>query len=128
MNEKHQTLTQRHLLGLKDLSKKDIATILEVAQGYAVLDHRPEAFDCSFRKLVAANVFLEPSTRTRLSFEMAEHRLGMKPLNVDAATSSLKKGETLLDTLITIDAIDPRTCSRPQTIQMRSARAKLVSH
>jgi len=104
--EKH-LLSVRHLLGIKDLSKDDILTILDLASSYADLGHKPEAFDCAFRKLVAVNVFLEPSTRTKMSFEMAAHRLGIKPLNFEASSSSLKKGETLLDTLATLGAMKP---------------------
>jgi len=58
-------------------------------------------------KQVADNVFLEASTRTKMSFEMAAHRLGIKPLNFEEASSSLKKGETLLDTLATIATMKP---------------------
>ena len=104
--DKHQ-ISVRHLLGINSLSKDDIKSILDLAGHYADLDHTPEAFDCSFRKLVAVNVFLEASTRTKMSFEMAAHRLGIKPLNFEGATSSLKKGETLLDTLATIAAMKP---------------------
>jgi len=104
--EKH-FLSVRHLLGIKDLSKDDILKILDLAGAYADLGHKPEAFDCAFRKLVAVNVFLEPSTRTKMSFEMAAHRLGIKPVNFEGASSSLKKGETLLDTLATLGAMKP---------------------
>ena len=100
-------LSVRHLLGIKDLSKDDIIKILDLAGHYADLGHKPEAFDCTFGKLVSVNVFLEPSTRTKMSFEMAAHRLGIKPVNFEGASSSLKKGETLLDTLATIAAMKP---------------------
>jgi len=107
MSEKHQTLSARHLLGIEHLSRTEIETILDVAAGYAKTRHIVKEFDCSYRKLVAANVFLEPSTRTRASFEMAMHRLGLKPLSFDAGSSSLSKGETFMDTIMTIHAMRP---------------------
>ncbi|MEE8296113.1 MAG: aspartate carbamoyltransferase catalytic subunit [Sphingomonadales bacterium] len=106
MSIKHQTLETRHLLGIKNLSKSDIETLLERAAFYADQNHKLD-FDCSFRKLVAANLFLEASTRTKLSFEVAAHRLGIKPLNFDAGSSSLKKNESFLDTLLTVAAMKP---------------------
>ena len=78
MSIKHQTLETRHLLGIENLSKTDIETLLDRAAFYADQDHKPD-FDCSFRKLVVANLFLEASTRTKLSFEMAAHRLYRRP-------------------------------------------------
>ena len=100
-------LSVRHLLGVKDLSKDDLIKILGLAGYYADLGHKPEAVDVSFSKLVLINVFLESSTRTKMSFELAAHRLGIKPLGFDSASSSLKKGETLLDTLAAIAAMKP---------------------
>jgi aspartate carbamoyltransferase catalytic subunit len=100
-------LSVRHLLGIKNLSQDDIIKILDLAGHYADLGHKPEAFDRAFGKLVLVNVFLEPSTRTKMSFEMAAHRLGLKPVNFEGASSSLKKGETLLDTLAAIAAMKP---------------------
>ena len=107
MSEKQKTLSSRHLLGIAPLSKIDIETILDLAGDYAKAGNRVKDFDCAYRKLVAASVFLEPSTRTRASFEVAIHRLGLKPLTFDAASSSLAKGETFLDTLNTIHAMGP---------------------
>ncbi len=106
MSNKHQTLSTRHLLGIQNLSKTDIELLLDRAAFYAGQGHRPE-FDCSFRKLVAANLFLEASTRTKMSFELAQHRLGIKPLNFEAGSSSLKKNESLMDTFLTVAAMAP---------------------
>ena len=107
MSDKKKTLSARHLLGIEPLIQSDIETILALAGDYAKARHRVAEFDCAYRKLVAANVFLEPSTRTRASFEMAMHRLGLKPLGFEAASSSLAKGETFLDTIMTIHAMGP---------------------
>lgn len=106
MSTEHQTLSTRHLLGIESLSKSDIATLLTRAQFYAHQEHKPD-FECSFRKLVVANLFLEASTRTKLSFEMAAHRLGIKLLNFDAGSSSLKKNESFWDTFQNVAAMKP---------------------
>ena len=97
----------RHLIGIEHLSQDDICAILDQADKYAALGHQPKAQNPAFNRLIAANVFMEPSTRTRMSFEIAAERLGIKPLNFEAATSSLKKGESTLDTILTIDAMKP---------------------
>lgn len=106
MSTEHQTLANRHLLGIENLSKNDIELVLNRAAVYAEQGHKPD-FECSFRKLVVANLFLEASTRTKLSFEMAAHRLGIKPLNFEAGSSSLKKNETFLDTFLAVAAMKP---------------------
>ena len=97
----------RHLIGIEHLSQDDICAILDLADKYAALGHQPKAQTPAFNRLIAANIFMEPSTRTRMSFEIAAERLGIKPLNFEAATSSLKKGESTLDTILTIDAMKP---------------------
>lgn len=106
MSTEHQTLSSRHLLGIENLSKTDIETLLARAAFFTDQGHKPE-FECSFRKLVLANLFLEPSTRTKMSFEMAAHRLGIKPLNFEAGSSALKKNESFLDTFKTVAAMKP---------------------
>lgn len=106
MSNAHQTLSTRHLLGIGNLSQNDIELLLDCAAFYAKANHRAKA-DAGFSKLVCANLFLEPSTRTKMSFEMACHRLGVKPLNFDAGSSSLKKNETLMDTFLTVSAMKP---------------------
>lgn len=120
MSDKKKTLSCRHLLGIEPLILSDIETILELAGDYAKAGHRVKEFDCGYRKLVAANVFLEPSTRTRVSFEMAMHRLGIKPLSFDVASSSLSKGETFMDTIMTIHAM------RPDVMIVRQSEAGLL--
>jgi aspartate carbamoyltransferase catalytic subunit len=89
-----------HLLSMNELSIEDIQYILNLAEEFKG-GKKETAFD---QKLIA-NLFFEPSTRTRFSFEAAEHRLGMKPMNVEVSGSSVQKGETLYDTLRTLEEI-----------------------
>ena len=98
-------LSQKHLLGIKDITVKDINLIFETAQNFKEVINRPIKKVPSLRDLTIANVFFENSTRTRLSFELAEKRLSADVVNFSASTSSLKKGETLLDTVNNILAM-----------------------
>ncbi len=100
-----QTLSQRHLLGIKDLSEKDIQLIFETADNFKEVINRPIKKVPSLRDITIANVFFENSTRTRLSFELAEKRLSADVINFSSSSSSVKKGETLLDTLNNILAM-----------------------
>ncbi len=93
------SLTSRHLLGIKELSKSDIGLILETAREFKEVINRPIKKVPSLRDITIANVFFENSTRTRLSFELAEKRLSADVINFSSASSSVKKGETLLDTV-----------------------------
>ncbi len=93
------SLTTRHLLGIKDLSTSDIELILETAKEFKEVINRPIKKVPSLRDITIANVFFENSTRTRLSFELAEKRLSADVINFSSASSSVKKGETLLDTV-----------------------------
>jgi aspartate carbamoyltransferase catalytic subunit len=95
----------RHLLGIRDLSAADISTVLDLADGY-VESNRPPAkkFDL-LRGRTIMNLFFENSTRTRTSFELAGKRLGADIINMSVATSSIKKGETLIDTALTLNAM-----------------------
>lgn len=96
----------RHLLGLYDASERDIALILQEAAAFkpALLRSPPQSFSLLSGKTVVL-AFFENSTRTRTSFELAIRRLGGGSLNFSAATSSLQKGETLLDTIANIEAM-----------------------
>ncbi|MEM8742853.1 MAG: aspartate carbamoyltransferase catalytic subunit [Pseudomonadota bacterium] len=96
-------LSQRHLLGIETLSPGDIATILDLADSYATGPRRGAAL--TGHSLVT--MFFEPSTRTQASFELAGQRLGADVLNMSMATSSLKKGESLIDTALTLNAMRP---------------------
>jgi aspartate carbamoyltransferase catalytic subunit len=95
----------KHLLGIKDLSEPDIQNILETAANFKEVINRPIKKVPSLRDITIANVFFENSTRTRLSFELAEKRLSADVLNFSASGSSVKKGETLLDTVNNILAM-----------------------
>lgn len=92
-------LSTQHLLGIKDITKKDIEIILSTAHQFKEVLQRPVKKVPSLRDVTIVNLFFENSTRTRMSFELAEKRLSADTLNFSAAASSVKKGETLLDTV-----------------------------
>ena len=100
-----QQLSVKHLLGIKDLTEQDIQLILETADNFKEVINRPIKKVPSLRDITIANVFFENSTRTRLSFELAEKRLSADVVNFSASGSSVKKGETLLDTVNNILAM-----------------------
>ncbi|KAA5548674.1 aspartate carbamoyltransferase catalytic subunit [Adhaeribacter rhizoryzae] len=100
-----QQLSVRHLLGIKDLTPADIALIFETADNFKEVLSRTIKKVPSLRDITIANVFFENSTRTRLSFELAEKRLSADVINFSASGSSVKKGETLLDTVNNILAM-----------------------
>jgi aspartate carbamoyltransferase catalytic subunit len=99
------SLTVNHLLGIKDLQTTDLHLLLETADRFKEVLNRPIKKVPSLRDITIANVFFENSTRTRLSFELAERRLSADTLNFSSAQSSVKKGETLLDTVNNILAM-----------------------
>ncbi|WP_147678010.1 aspartate carbamoyltransferase catalytic subunit [Algibacter pacificus] len=92
-------LSVNHLLGIKYLNKKDIKLIFETADHFKEVINRPIKKVPSLRDITIANLFFENSTRTKLSFELAEKRLSADVLNFSSAQSSVKKGETLIDTV-----------------------------
>jgi aspartate carbamoyltransferase catalytic subunit len=98
-------LSQKHLLGIKDITADDINLIFETADNFKEVLSRPIKKVPSLRDITIANVFFENSTRTRLSFELAEKRLSADVVNFSASSSSVKKGETLLDTVNNILAM-----------------------
>jgi aspartate carbamoyltransferase catalytic subunit len=98
-------LSQKHLLGIKDITRDDIELIFETADNFKEIINRPIKKVPSLRDVTIANIFFENSTRTRLSFELAEKRLSADVVNFSASTSSVKKGETLLDTVNNILAM-----------------------
>ena len=100
-----QSLSVRHLLGIKNLTENDIQLIFETADNFKEVLNRPIKRVPSLRDVTIANVFFENSTRTRLSFELAERRLSADVVNFSSASSSVKKGETLLDTVNNILAM-----------------------
>ncbi|GAA0893126.1 aspartate carbamoyltransferase catalytic subunit [Fulvivirga kasyanovii] len=98
-------LSQKHLLGIKDITREDIELIFETARSFKEVINRPIKKVPSLRDITIANVFFENSTRTRLSFELAEKRLSADVINFSSSSSSVKKGETLLDTVNNILAM-----------------------
>lgn len=92
-------LSTKHLLGIKDLTKDDISTILSTATQFKEVLQRPVKKVPSLRDITIVNLFYENSTRTRISFELAEKRLSADTINFAASASSVSKGETLLDTV-----------------------------
>ena len=92
-------LSVDHLLGIKYLNEKDIELIFKTANHFKEVINRPIKKVPSLRDITIANLFFENSTRTRLSFELAEKRLSADVVNFSAASSSVKKGETLIDTV-----------------------------
>jgi len=98
----------RHLLGIEPLSPRDITAILDQAKAFEEVCERPEIkIVPALRKRLVVNLFFENSTRTRNSFEIAEKRLSAEIVNFDADTSSLSKGETLVDTALNLEAMHP---------------------
>ncbi|NND62911.1 MAG: aspartate carbamoyltransferase catalytic subunit [Flavobacteriaceae bacterium] len=92
-------LSVNHLLGIKYITEGDIQLIFETADHFKEVINRPIKKVPSLRDITIANLFFENSTRTRLSFELAEKRLSADVINFSAASSSVKKGETLIDTV-----------------------------
>lgn len=93
------TLSTEHLIGIRDLTAEDIELIFKTADAFKDVINRPIKKVPSLRDITIANLFFENSTRTRLSFELAEKRLSADVVNFSAASSSVKKGETLVDTV-----------------------------
>jgi aspartate carbamoyltransferase catalytic subunit len=98
-------LSQKHLLGIKQINEADIRLIFETAEQFKDVLNRPIKKVPSLRDITIANLFFENSTRTRVSFELAEKRLSADTINFSASSSSTKKGETLIDTVHNILAM-----------------------
>ncbi len=102
------TFPHKHLLGIEPLSPRDITAILDQARSFEEVCERPEIkIVPALRKRLIVNLFFENSTRTRNSFEIAQKRLSAEIINFDADTSSLSKGETLVDTAMNLQAMHP---------------------
>lgn len=97
--------TGRHLLGLEGTTREELLTILDTAAKFREILDRPVKKVPTLRGVTVANLFFEPSTRTRMSFELAEKRLSADTLSFSTSTSSVKKGETLRDTARNIEAM-----------------------
>lgn len=99
--------THRHLLGIEGLSAHDITTLMDLAEGEISLSRQVEKKKATLKGRTLINLFFEASTRTQSSFEIAGKRLGADVMNMSVASSSVKKGETLIDTAITLNAMRP---------------------
>src|SRR5919109_574228 len=97
----------RHLLGIRDLSPADIELLLDRADAAVAISRRPDKKTSSLRGRTQINLFYEASTRTQSSFELAGKRLGADVMNMSVGSSSVKKGETLIDTAMTLNAMRP---------------------
>jgi aspartate carbamoyltransferase catalytic subunit len=101
------SLRSRHLLGIEHLTPEEITLILDTAEGFKEVSERPVKKVPALRGQLVINLFMEPSTRTRVSFEIAEKRLSADTLNFAASGSAVEKGETLLDTAANLMAMAP---------------------
>ena len=100
-----KALSKEHLLGIKYLTKEDISLIFKTADNFKRIINQPIKKVPSLRDITVANLFFENSTRTKLSFELAEKRLSADIINFSSGASSVKKGETLIDTVNNILAM-----------------------
>ena len=101
------SFAHRHLLGIEPLSQADIRAILDLAEDYVALNRQTAKHGEALAGLTQINMFFENSTRTQASFELAGKRLGADVMNMAMQTSSVAKGETLIDTAMTLNAMHP---------------------
>ena len=101
------SFTHRHLLGIEPLGQSDITAILDLAETYVDLSRSAQKRTDVLAGLTQINMFFENSTRTQASFELAGKRLGADVMNMAMQASSIKKGETLIDTALTLNAMQP---------------------
>ncbi|MGC1693735.1 MAG: aspartate carbamoyltransferase catalytic subunit [Pseudolabrys sp.] len=100
-------LSRRHLLGIEGLSREDISGLLDLGEEFVELNRQVEKKRTSLRGRTQINLFFESSTRTQSSFELAGKRLGADVMNMSVGQSAMRKGETLIDTAITLNAMHP---------------------
>jgi aspartate carbamoyltransferase catalytic subunit len=100
-------LSHRHLLGIEGLSRDEIVGLLDLAEEFVELNRQIEKKRASLRGRTQINLFFEVSTRTQASFELAGKRLGADVMNMSVSSSSMRKGETLIDTAVTLNAMHP---------------------
>ncbi|MDO9413098.1 MAG: aspartate carbamoyltransferase catalytic subunit [Pseudolabrys sp.] len=100
-------LSHRHLLGIEGLSAADITGLLDLGEEFVTLNRQIDKKKASLRGRTQVNMFFEHSTRTQASFELAGKRLGADVMNMSASSSSMSKGETLIDTAMTLNAMHP---------------------
>lgn len=106
-NDNATKFSSQHLLGIEGLNPSDINLILDTAESYVTRNRESDKKHSILRGRTVINLFFENSTRTRTSFELAGKRLGADVINMSVATSSAKKGETLIDTAMTLNAMKP---------------------
>jgi len=109
--------SQRHLLGIEPLSAEELRTVMDLGERFLEIAERPIKKVPTLRGKTVINLFLEPSTRTRTSFEIAAKRLSADAVNISGSASSTVKGETLIDTARNLDAM------RPDVVVVRHAQA-----
>ncbi|MGY6643648.1 MAG: aspartate carbamoyltransferase catalytic subunit [Salinarimonas sp.] len=107
MTDAQPQFPHRHLLGIEGLSPLDIKALLDLADAAVDVSRQIEKKKATLRGRTQINLFFEPSTRTQASFELAGKRLGADVMNMSVASSSVKKGETLIDTAATLNAMRP---------------------
>jgi aspartate carbamoyltransferase catalytic subunit len=123
----------RHILGIEQLSSEDISYILSTADSFKEISARPIKKVPTLRGHTIINLFFEPSTRTRLSFEVAAKRMSADTFNISASTSSTTKGETLIDTAKNISAMHPdiiiirHSCSGAPHLLSRHVKASVIN-
>src|SRR5260370_38748211 len=100
-------LGHRHLLGIEGLSAADITGLLDLSEEYVELNRQVDKKRTSLRGRTQINLFFEPSTRPQSSFEIAGKRLGAAAMDMSVSSSSMRKGETLIDTAVTLNAMHP---------------------
>src|ERR1700678_3489434 len=98
---------QRHLLGIEHLSREEIVALLDLSDEAVTISRQVEKKKATLRGRTQIHLFFEASTRTQASFELAGKRLGADVMNMSVANSSVKKGETLIDTAMTLNAMPP---------------------
>lgn len=103
----NETFKRKDLLGIRDLSAGEILTILKTAESFRDVSRRDVKKVPALRGKTVINLFFEPSTRTRTSFELAAKRLSADAVNISTSTSSVTKGETIMDTAMNLDAMAP---------------------
>ena len=100
-------ISQKHLLGIQDLSINDVNLILDEANSFIKVNQSKNKKVDVLRGKTQINLFFEPSTRTQSSFELAGKRLGADVMSMNISNSAIKKGETLIDTAMTLNAMHP---------------------
>src|SRR5579871_26296 len=121
MTASRPIFAQRHLLGIEHLSREEIVTLLDMAEAAVEVSRQIEKKRTTLRGRTLINLFFEASTRTQSSFELAGKRLGADVMNMAVGSSSVRKGETLIDTAMTLNAM------RPDILVVRHHAAGAVS-